>query len=69
MKRLYVRPRFQGLDIGKALAEAVIAEARAIGYARLRLTPAMMTRAPNARQFQEIAPYRYNHEGTAFGLL
>jgi putative acetyltransferase len=37
MKRLYVRPALRGSGIGKQLAEAIIAEARRIGYAVMRL--------------------------------
>jgi putative acetyltransferase len=65
MKRLYVRPRFRGKGLGRALAEQVIAEGRQIGYKKLRLDtvePKMKAAVVMYRQlgFQEIAPYRPN---------
>lgn len=71
MKRLYTRPRFRGLGIGRALCEFVIEEAGRIGYVRMRLDtlPSMeRARAMYASLgFREIDPYRYNPiEGTAF---
>jgi ribosomal protein S18 acetylase RimI-like enzyme len=65
MKRLYVRPQFRGKGVGKILAERVIAEAREIGYTKLRLDtvePVMRTAVAMYRSlgFREIAPYRAN---------
>ncbi|HUI18104.1 MAG TPA: N-acetyltransferase [Alphaproteobacteria bacterium] len=37
MKRLYVRSGFRGRHVGEALVERLIADARAIGYAAMRL--------------------------------
>jgi ribosomal protein S18 acetylase RimI-like enzyme len=65
MKRLYLRTRFRGKGLGRALAETIIAEARAIGYRRMRLDtvePVMKDAVGIYRRlgFKEIPPYRAN---------
>ena len=65
MKRLYLRSSFRGKGLGGALAEAIIGEARSIGYRRMRLDtiePIMKDAVEMYRKlgFREVAPYRPN---------
>ena len=65
MKRLYLRPQFRGKGFGRALTYRIIAEARTIGYQRMRLDtvePVMKDAVAMYRRigFREIAPYCNN---------
>jgi len=64
MKRLYVKPEHRGKGIGRSLAEAVIARAREIGYASIKLDTLQSMTEANALYvalgFTECSPYRHN---------
>ncbi|SRR6266516_2536263 len=65
MKRLFVRPQFRGKGLGRKLTEAIIEEARRIGYHQVRLDtlpPKMQTAVGVYRSlgFKEIDPYYQN---------
>ncbi len=71
MKRLSVRPAFQGRGFGRALARRCLAEAHAIGYRVMRLDTLRRLRAAlglyASMGFVEISPYCANpHEDVVY---
>ena len=61
MKRMFLYPRFQGKGIGRALGEAIIREARDIGYSVVRLNTSLRQTEAQALYrklgFRTTAPY------------
>lgn len=61
VKRMYVRPEFRGRGLGRGILEALLSEARDIGYSKVRLDSARFMRAAHSLYgsfgFQEIEPY------------
>ena len=71
LKRLYVRRDGRGRGLGRALAEAAVAEARRLGYATLRLDtlPAMKAASAIYASLGFVPAGRYNDnpiEGVVF---
>jgi len=66
MKRLYVRPAFQGLGLGKKLAYVIMEEAQRKGYTKMKLDTLRRLESANrlykSLQFSETNPYNYNPE-------
>jgi putative acetyltransferase len=64
MKRLYVRPAFRGLGLGRQLAEAILDQARIAGYDSVLLDTLDEMEIARAMYedlgFKEIPPYYHN---------
>ncbi len=64
MKRLYVRPAFRGMGVGRLLAESIFERAQVLGYDCILLDTLSDMEAARALYedlgFQEVPPYYYN---------
>lgn len=64
MKRLFVRPAYQRTGLGRRLVEALIAEARALGYVSIKLDtlPSMAAAIAlyESLGFRDVPPYTEN---------
>lgn len=64
MKRLFVRGDFQGRGVGRRLAREVVEQARAAGFAAMRLDTVPAMRAAiglyESLGFRDVAPYTEN---------
>ncbi len=73
MKRLFVRPQFRGLGLGRTLAEATLDAARRAGYACVLLDTLSDMEAARALYeelgFEEIPPYYHNPIAGAHYLM
>jgi ribosomal protein S18 acetylase RimI-like enzyme len=74
MKRLYVRPDYRGMGLGRMLAECIVDDAKAIGYRRVKLDtlPAMgeAQQLYDSLGFRDCAKYNDNPvEGVRFMAL
>jgi putative acetyltransferase len=66
MKRLYVKPEFQGLGLGKQLANILLEEAKSKGYKKMKLDTLQRLTAANdlyvKLDFTKTIPYNINPE-------
>ena len=64
MKRLYVRPAFRGLGLGRMLSESILDRARELGFSHVLLDTLNDMEAARALYeelgFEEIPPYYHN---------
>jgi putative acetyltransferase len=74
MKRLYLRPAFQGQGLGRLMAQHIVADARQAGYERLLLDTLPMMHAAQGLYaslgFKDTAAYVHNPvEGVRYMAL